>query len=75
MAWLGFDGWRRISARFAMNGLELAPPRVAGEIFVDAALPPAAENPPSLLKMQIYQGLEQSPLLRIKKVNLLMKKH
>ena len=36
-----------------MDALELAPPRVAGEIFGDAALPPAAENQPSLLKTRI----------------------
>ena len=40
-------------ARFALEVPELAPPRVVGGVFGDAALPRAAENPPSLLKTRV----------------------
>ena len=53
MAWLGSMAGGTFITRFAIDAPELAPPRVAGEIFDDAALPPAAENQPSLLKTRV----------------------
>ena len=40
-------------AIFAVEAPELTPPRVVGGVFGDAALPRAAENPPSLLKTRV----------------------
>ena len=40
-------------AIFAVEAPKLTPPRVVGGVFGDAALPRAAENPPSLLKTRV----------------------
>ena len=53
-----------VAARFAMDVPELAPPRVAGEIFGDAALPPAADNQLSLLETLVRVAVPPTPVAR-----------
>ena len=63
MAWIRWAGGTFV-ARITMDGLELAPPRVAGEIFGDAALPPATDNQPSLLETLVRVAVPPAPVAR-----------